>query len=68
MFNGLTSSGSVSNCIEYIDLGAIDAVSISQAKWVNVPVKDQDFITNDPRGSAYNPSNNEILIFGGSRN
>ena len=56
------------NCIEYIDFGNLDPISINQARWVYVPIKDPDFVANEPRGSAYNQSNYEILIFGGARN
>jgi len=49
-------------------LGNLDQASFTAAKWISVPVKDQDFIMNEPRGSAYNPTNNEVLIFGGIRN
>lgn len=61
-------SSTAASCIEYIDFGNLDPISINQARWVYVPIKDPDFVTNEPRGSAYNPSNYEILIFGGARN
>ena len=60
----------VAHAIEYIDLGQLDPNNIKAAKWVKVPIKDQDFVNSSPRASALitqaNPT--EIIIFGGALN
>jgi len=62
-FNSLTAS----HAIEYIDLGRLDAYSLHQAKWVNVPVKDQEFVNSEPRGCSLLPNGSDIVIFGGAK-
>ena len=55
------------NAIEYIDLGNLDQFSFKNAKWVSISVKEPEFISCEPRASAYLPISQEIIIFGGTK-
>jgi hypothetical protein len=50
-----------------MDLGGLDAYSIKNAKWLPIQIKDQDFVNSAPTGSGFLTSQNEIIVFGGSR-
>lgn len=53
--------------IEYNDLGSLDVPSLSQARWLPIIVKNQEFIYTNLKGSiALNE--NKIMIFGSSFN
>lgn len=69
IFNGLptTVQSSQANCIEFINLGSMDAKTLKAAKWEPIQVTNADFVGTSPRGSHY-MNNNEIIIFGGSQN
>ena len=66
IFNGMTSSSS-SSTIEYIDLGGLDQISLKQARWKAIGIKDQDFLGCDSRASAAINNQTQILIFGGNK-
>lgn len=68
IFHGLAQSANPSqyNTLEYIDFGNMDANSFKLAKWTSITVKSQEFIITQPRGSAFIPATNEILVFGGN--
>jgi|TARA_B110000285_G_C15108317_1_gene609389 hypothetical protein len=46
-------------------LGALDSVSLNQARWLPLIVKNQDFIYLDLKGSAA-INQKEIMVFGGA--
>jgi hypothetical protein len=66
IYHGLatTLQTSNTNSIEMIDVGQLDNASLRQAKWVAVPVSNNEFIHNRPVGSAQ-VSHGEVIIFGG---
>ena len=69
IYHGLSTSLQTTNTnsIEMIDVGQMDNASLKQARWVAVPVSNNDFIHNRPVGSAQ-VSHGEVIIFGGQGN
>ena len=37
------------------------------ARWVSISIKEPDFMSNEPRASAYLNNSNDIIIFGGNK-